>query len=687
MKTYGDIRLNSMLHLLSKILILLTLLTGSLQVFAAAPNSMVMGESDKAFGSGGHPYLLFSPERTKLLRQKLLNQEAGAIRFKTVVDKYMAGWTNLEMRWWQEAFMYPLSGEEKYCVSAVDRADKFVAIEEARIKTFANGGAFAVESASDSFLHVGSTVGAIGAAYDWCYGFLTEEQKSRWIAYGNEVLHNLWYYKDASWGGRVKPGNGYATNNPLNNYYYSFLEATMYFGLATQGDNPKANDWLVLFRQSKVENQLLPVFAEIKGGGSAEGTGYGTSLRRGIQLFDWWRDSTWKKEGGTTVTGEKLYDSVTGEKLYDSNSLARDSLDYMVHSIVPSLTRIAPYGDHARDSGAWLYDSHRAYLLFFSSLYPESDSAKYAKSVLEDAGLSQMKKSYTADIDFIYSNNPISKSNLANNSTYYYAESVGHIFSRSDWTKEASYFSASIGPYFEVHDHRDKNSFLFYKNEWLAYDHNVNTHSGTNFREDMHNMVRFDNLDSDPTYLGMIWGAPSPVVHAVEDNSEYTYVSADTAPLYEDRKTKVNLVEKYKRDMVYIKPDVLIVYDQLTTAEGTNIKKTWQLQSPIIPQYSGGANTAFFQGNTSSMKVTTLLPIAPSYFTHAYPESESGYRLELSLLGESVEFLNVLDFDETLQDVTILSQDSVSIVLRLAYNTGATKKVTIFRCCGEVKIE
>jgi len=690
MRIYSNTRFKPKMHLLSKMLILAALFTGPLQVFAVAPVAPVMGESDKAFGASGHPYLLFSPERVNKLREQLKNGEPGSIKFKNIVDKQVDGAEYYGFEAKHVAFMYPILGDDKYCQYAVASTDKLVTLEEQNIQTFVDGGSFKVLAAYDSFLYVGKRVGGVAAVYDWCYETLTEPQKTRWIAYGNEVLFNLWNYKEASWGGRAKKGNGYATGNPLNNYYYSFLEATMYFGLATQGDNLDAGKWLSYFRDNKVETQMLPKFASIKGGGSAEGTGYGTSLSRIFKLMDWWENSTWKKADGSILTGEKLY---------NENTLARESLDYMLHTVVPSLKYLSPLGDHARDSTAGFYDSHREYLLVLSKLYPDAPSTKAAKTLLQQGGYSSMGKYYTAINDFLYANDSIKAAPLAALPNFYYAETVGHVFSRTDWGQAASYFSASIGPYHEVHDHRDKNSFVFFKDEWMAYDQNINTHSGIYQKESIHSMVRFDNLDNSDPYQGMIWRAPDPIVHAVVDTPEYTYVSADTAPLYEDRKTKVNLVEQYKRDMVYLKPNVLLVYDQLRTTAGNNIQKTWQLQSPFLPAVQS-SNKVVFQGGASTMTLTSLLPAAPSYNTVSYLDSiakekyrdaagnlTSGYRLEIPMTGESGEFLNVLDFDQTLVSATISSHTETIIAVTLLYKDNSQQVVTITRCCGGLTVE
>ena len=120
MRTPSNIRFKPNQHLLSKILILLSLLFGPLQVFST-PLPQVMGQSDKAFGVEGHPYILFSPERVAKLRARLENQEAGALSFKNLVDNQTNGANYYAFENQFVAFMYPILGEDKYCTFAVAR--------------------------------------------------------------------------------------------------------------------------------------------------------------------------------------------------------------------------------------------------------------------------------------------------------------------------------------------------------------------------------------------------------------------------------------------------------------------------------------------------------------------------------------------------------------------------------------
>src|SRR3546814_8232232 len=97
-----------------------------------------------------------------------------------------------------------------------------------------------------------------------------------------------------------------------------------------------------------LRNDKLPArqayFAKLPGGGSLEGTGYGTSHMRLFSLYQTSRDAT-------------------GVGLGNANSHATDSIHYWNHATVPRLDYCAPLSDPARDSVPELYDYHRRLML------------------------------------------------------------------------------------------------------------------------------------------------------------------------------------------------------------------------------------------------------------------------------------------------------------------------------------
>src|SRR5258706_15290042 len=151
-------------------------------------------------------------------------------------------------------------------------------------------------------------MGGVALVYDWCYNQLTPTQRTRWGNYADRFIENLWYQDFHHWGGPgaangyswedgtyPEPGTSWAVNNPVNNYYYSFLKGTMLWGLASKGepDRVMADSMLYRFRTEKLQNQLVPVFAgQVAGGGSREGTGYGTAMGDLFFIHHLWEKST-----------------------------------------------------------------------------------------------------------------------------------------------------------------------------------------------------------------------------------------------------------------------------------------------------------------------------------------------------------------------------------------------------------
>src|SRR5262249_32492213 len=155
---------------------------------------------------------------------------------------------------------------------------------------------------------------------------------------------NIWNHEGASWGGKPFPWDGWATDDPSDNYYYSFLRATMLVGLATHGDWRDGDSWVTAFHDTRLLGALVPLFdTDLVGGGSREGTGYGVSMRDLFFLYDLWA-------------------ATTGETIADKTPHTRASMLALMHQTVPTLDRIAPTGDQSRDATAMFFDYHRNYL-------------------------------------------------------------------------------------------------------------------------------------------------------------------------------------------------------------------------------------------------------------------------------------------------------------------------------------
>ncbi len=578
--------------------------------------------------SATHPRIVLNDVATRQRLSALLTSNAPeATRFKSMVDAQVGGGDVYGFEQWNAALLSQLLGTSNYCTFAVSHTDAFVASEEALI-----AGGHAASVAGDSYLEVGPLIGDLALVYDWCFDSLTTNQKSRWVAYANQAVWNVWHNDQAKWGGVTFTWSGWSVDNPVNNYYYSFLQATMLLGLATRDENPQAQTWLDTFHDTKIMNQLVPTFdADLVGGGSREGTGYGTAMKNLFRLYDWWARST-------------------GERLDLHTTHAYLSMAHLLHSIVPTRDFLAPTGDHARDSTAALFDYHRDYLQVDLGLYANDPLAGVVKQFLSESSVPRMSQGFMYSSDFMYAAPNVVARPLTDLLTTYHGEGTGQFMMRSDWSTAATFSNFICGPYTESHAHHDQTSFVVYRGAWLGYDQNVNSHSGIQQGEIMHNLVR---LEAGGSVLRQREGRScTPVAFA--DDANLTYVSADATAMYTDA-----AVTRVQREYVFIKPATFVVFDRVNVTGG---QRTWQLNVPVVPTQSGNRVTVAAAGS-NRLDVFRVSPTSAIVQTVNWSTVDSstidgdsmngGYRVDVvdSSAGGSL-FLNVLSTNGDVASVT-----------------------------------
>jgi hypothetical protein len=578
-----------------------------------------------------HPRIYLGAHRARLVASLTANTPAAA-SFKSKVNAWYGGTDIWGFGAWNGALLSQLSGDTKYCTKAVSVVEAQVAAAESKIAAGTNP-----EVALDSYLQVGEMIGDLAIVYDWCYAQVSSAQRTRWIAYANQAVSNVWNPSTAKWGGKTIPWSGWSIDNPSNNYYYSFLRATMLLGLATKGENVSADAWLTKFRDDKIVNQLAPTFkTDLPYGGSREGTGYGVAMRRLFELYDWWK-------------------ATTGENLATITSHTRYSMLAMMHQIVPTLDRVAPTGDHARDSTAALFDYHRDYLLELMSVFSTDTLAGRAKTLLANSSMKTMSQSFMAGYDFLLDNPSITTRALTALNTAYYAKGIGQVYARSSWDDtNATWVNLTAGAYTESHAHQDQGSLMIYKGAWLAHDANVHSKSGLAQDTTAHSLVRIDS-GSAP-----IKQVPSTIskVTALQHGAGYVYVSTDVTPAYNGNAN----IQQVQRELVYLEPNAVIVYDRVQSSASTS--QTWQLVSPVAPAISG--NTATFTNAGHALKLTRLAPASATMSTYAFTSNADftgGYRLDQKVSGGNVRYLHVLSVDGGVTAQTAAGADGVTVTL------------------------
>ena len=591
------------------------------------------GDDGPSF-SDEHPRIYLQANKERLAAALAANGPAAA-RFKQSVDRWVAEADAFPA--WHAALVGQLTGDPKYCAAAVTAIDKQVKDAETEI---AAGDTPYV--ASDSYLEAGELIGDLALVYDWCNAEVGD-RRGAWLKYANQTVWNIWNYENATWGGRDEAWSGWGVDDPSNNYHYSFLRATMLLGLAAYGEIEGGDDWRTFFHDQRMMSGLVPAFeADLVGGGSREGTGYGVAMRTLFELYDVWEGST-------------------GESLATRTGHTKASLPAFMHSVVPTLDAIAPTGDHSRDSSASFFDYHRNYVQELVHLFPDDPNAARAQSLLAASSVPRMGQNYMHIYDFLYENANVAPKPLSEMPTAYHAPGIGQLYSRSSWDKTATWVNLIAGPYDQSHAHQDQGALMIYKDGWLAYDVNVDSHSGLRQEPEAHGLVRITNNGQT---VEQRTGTDSKLV-ALHKGSNWLHASADLTPAYKGS----TAIQKINREMVFIQPDIVVVYDRVTTKTGT--EQVWQLVSPARPMITGARATITASGHTLAVDRVAPATATSSVFDFStQSDFNGGFRLDTKLAGGDQRFLHVLSIDGA---ATNLAAETDGVTITLA--GGGTARV------------
>lgn len=519
-------------------------------------------------------------------------------RFKSYVDSAVSGSPGYAFAASDAALMFRLSNGEKYCKLATAMVEKQVADAEAAI---ASGGR--PEISGDSYLEVGPNIADLSLTLDSCAAGISPEQRARWSAYAEQAVWNVWHHEAAKWGGKSHPWTGWSTDNPGNNYYYSFLEATMYWALVSRSDT-----WMKDLRERRLP-ALKSYFARLPGGGSSEGTGYGAAHMRLYSLYRLWRDST-------------------GEDLANASPHAHDSIAYWVHATVPTMDRFAPIGDQSRNSVPELYDYHRRLMLEARQLTKEPEALDMSSWWLNSISVPSMSGGFNSRYDLL----PAGTGGKPPATLSYLAEGTGHLFARTSWDKDAMWMSFVAGPYNESHAHQDQGSFTLFARDWLAVTENIWSHSGIQQGTEVHNVVRFERGNRNASQCAA--PANDLVVHQCESpqsrstmaftpgaNGAFSAV-ADLTPVYRD-----NPAVGFWRRSLDFSGRKLVIRDRFQLGPGA--RAIFQVNVPVQPKIEGLAVTAGRLGLRVLEPANAVISI---HDWHAMDSAEfrQGFRIDVS---------------------------------------------------------
>ena len=518
-------------------------------------------------------------------------------RFRSYVDSAVGGGQPYAFAAGDAALMFLLSDGKKYCDLAVRMVEQQVSEAESAI---AGGGRPAISG--DSYLEVGPHIADLSMTLHSCPAGITDEQRKRWSAYAEQAVWNVWHHGSAQWGGNSHPWTGWSVDNPGNNYYYSFLEATMFWALVSGSP-----EWLEDLRTRRLP-PLEAYYAKLPGGGSREGTGYGAAQMRLFGLYRLWRDST-------------------GEDLANASPHAHDTIGYWVHATVPTLDRFAPIGDQSRNSVPELFDYHRRVVLEARQLTQDPAAQSIASWWLNNISVRNMSQGFMSRYDLL----PAGDGGKAPAELHYLAEGAGHLFARSSWDKDAMWLSVVAGPYNESHAHQEQGGFTLFAGDWLAVTENIWSHSGIQQGTETNNVVRFERNNADVRQCAAPLG--DKVVHQCEvSDSRATLkvtpkpdggliADADMTGVYRNNPA----LDSWQRQLDFSQRK-LLVKDRFKLGAGT--RAIFQVNVPEKPRVQGNEAIA---GN---LRVRVLEPATATIKVHDWSsvdaqEFRRGWRIDV----------------------------------------------------------
>jgi len=206
--------------------------------------------------------------------------------------------------------------------------------------------------------------------------------------------------------------------------------------------------------------------------------------------------------------------------------------------------------------------------------------------------------------------------------TFRYCEDVGWITSRSDWSENAVMIGFKCGPFHghavqelyddmteyngivNGHGHPDVNHFNIYAfGKWLATDDGYSKPKWTSF----HNTILvngYGQLGEGSKYFDrsavFYTKATSQIIKA-ESNIVYDYIIGDAENIYNPQAGLV----KFLRHLIFFKPDVIIVIDELEANKASKFE--WRLHTDGIVT-KGEDQNYLITNNDVILDVNFLLP-------------------------------------------------------------------------------
>jgi len=496
-------------------------------------------------------------------------------------------------------------------------------------------------------LGAGHCLLGVSLAYDWLYYFMTEVQR-------HTIQDRLSYFA------------GEMSENPRHKERYLANHCQVeYTGLAAAGlalydDVPIADDWV---RQSyNIFNEAYQIFGI--DGGSTEGHQYFGLMTEFQMHFN------------------KLSKKFLGRDFYQESDWLKNMGYFVLYSCLPDFEPencIMRFGDTRN----YDFNGHGPEYQMFN-LASEYRNPHFQWLALEMCDRNIGTTDRMGWSNLLWYDETILSSPPDNLNTFRHFDDTGWITSRSNWGQEAVMIGFKCGPFHghaiqriydnlgeyhgfvNGHGHPDVNHFNIYAfGEWLVADDGYSKPKKTSY----HNTILvngYGQLGEWTTEVNSNWFDRQSVFNArasssilkAESDSSYDYIVGDAENIYRPEAG----LSKYLRHVIFLKPDLIIIIDDLQAEESSKFE--WMLHSPAdIVKVS--SNLYRVSAGTVLLDAEILLPSSVSVNISSDPDIDLNF-LNISPQPTSDKSLIMVALQprrisDSRKSVTIVSQSDTSI--------------------------
>ena len=523
-------------------------------VFAVETITAGRGVLNHEVLDGIHPRIFIDPNEAEVLRKRVIGSEDYSPYWKAVkqgVDEIIAippldyiqnsndGWMRDRVgnNLGNVAFMYVMTKDKKY----YDAAEK-IALAACSYPTWGR------DAELNTSLAAGHILAGMGLFYDWCFDAMPENTRE---TVRNTIIERGTYMYKASRNPSV-----FWSQQWFQNHMYIHTTGMIIAGVAIMDEYPAAKQW---FEQAN--GMFANTFKYLSDDGSnQEGPMYNVY---GMQFLYMYLD-----------LAKKFYNID-----YFSHPWLKNNAKYIIYSMFPEehWTYDINHFNLSDDEYTWnggVGPDH--YLFRIAKEYKDGYTQYFAEKIFEK-GIGKRTMYWTY---ILWNDQDVEAVSPETMPKMQYFPDMELLYSRSDWHNNESMLMFKCGPFMGHkvnkenktnpaidwgggHAHPDANHFsIFAEGDNQLVDDGY-SHKYTN----SHNSLLIDNKGQ--LGEGFVWFRyqdvhmknVEPRIIKVESNDVYDYIVGDATTAY----SKSTGLTKYYRHILFIKPDILLVVDDIAS--------------------------------------------------------------------------------------------------------------------------